>query len=115
MAMELLMQAVNILVYPGLVFIVIFSMLYFGMLRKLAARMQSRIGPPIWQPVLDTLKLFGKESIIPEQAKAGFRLWPVVALAAILVAGTLTPIAGIAGLEVAGGFIVLIYFLGYLG
>jgi len=106
-----LVQAFNIIVYPGLLFLIIFSMLYYGLLRKLAARMQSRIGPPIWQPLLDTIKLFGKESVEPEQAKAGFTLWPIVALASVLVAGLLTPIAGGAGIEVAGGFIVLIYFL----
>ncbi len=109
--MDIAWQIISIMVYPGLAFLVIFSMLYYGILRKLTARMQNRIGPPIWQPVLDTLKLFGKGSIEPEQAKAGFTLWPVVALASILVAGVMTPIAGVVGIEVAGGLIVLIYFL----
>jgi len=104
-------QAFGIIVYPGLLFVVLFSMLYFGILRKLAARMQNRIGPPITQPFFDTLKLFGKESIQPEQAKPGFTLWPIIALASVLVAGLLTPMAGAAGLQVPGGFIVLIYFL----
>jgi len=107
----MLVKLFVIIVYPGLAFLLIFSMLYFGLLRKLAARMQSRIGPPIWQPLLDTIKLFGKESITPEQAKAGFTLWPIIALASVLIAGVLTPIAGIAGLNVAGGMIVLVYFL----
>jgi len=115
MALQAGIQVFSILIYPGLLFIVVFSMLYFGMLRKLAARMQNRIGPPIWQPMLDTIKLFGKESIQPEQAKPGFTLWPIIALASVLVAGLLTPIAGLAGLEVAGGFIVLIYFLMFGG
>lgn len=104
-------SAFNVLVYPGLAFLAAFGMLYFGMLRKLAARMQGRIGPPVWQPLLDVLKLFGKQSIVPEQAKTGFMLWPIVALAAVFAAGVLTPVAGITGIEVAGGFIVLVYFL----
>jgi NADH-quinone oxidoreductase subunit H len=111
MIIDILVQIFYILIYPGLLFLLVFGMLYFGILRKLTARMQNRIGPPIWQPILDTIKLFGKESIQPEQAKTGFTLWPIIALASVLVAGVLTPIAGIVGLEVAGGFIVLIYFL----
>jgi len=43
----------EIFVYPGLLFIVIASMLYTGIFRKLAARMQNRKGPPIWQPFWD--------------------------------------------------------------
>jgi NADH-quinone oxidoreductase subunit H len=109
--LPILIQIIYILIFPGLLFLVVFGMIYFGLLRKLAARMQNRIGPPVLQPFFDTIKLFGKESIEPEQAKAGFTLWPIVALSSILVAGLLTPIAGIAGLEVAGGLIVLIYFL----
>jgi NADH-quinone oxidoreductase subunit H len=109
--LAILIQAFHILVFPGLLFLVIFSMLYFGILRKLAARMQNRIGPPILQPVYDTIKLFGKESIRPEQAKPGYTLWPVIALASVLVAGILTPMAGFVVLDMEGGFIVLIYFL----
>jgi formate hydrogenlyase subunit 4 len=35
--------------------------LLYGLDRKLTARMQSRIGPPIVQPFYDVLKLFGKD------------------------------------------------------
>jgi ech hydrogenase subunit B len=35
-----------------------------GLDRILTARLQARIGPPIWQPYLDVLKLFGKEKMV---------------------------------------------------
>jgi len=38
--------------------------LLMGIDRKITARMQSRIGPPILQPFYDAIKLWGKESFI---------------------------------------------------
>ena len=35
-----------------------------GLDRILPARLQARIGPPVWQPYFDVLKLFGKEKMI---------------------------------------------------
>ena len=35
-----------------------------GLDRILTARLQARIGPPIWQPYYDVLKLFGKENMV---------------------------------------------------
>jgi NADH-quinone oxidoreductase subunit H len=44
-------------------FIPIFlGFIYEGILRKISARMQNRIGPPIWQPILDFVKLLSKQS-----------------------------------------------------
>jgi len=103
----------EILIYPGFVFLVLISMIYYGILRKLAARMQNRIGPPIWQPILDFIKLVGKEDLNPEQAKAGFTLWPFIAITSVLIAGLLTPIAGIVPLSFTGDIVVLIYFLAF--
>jgi NADH-quinone oxidoreductase subunit H len=100
----------SIIIYPGIIFILFFSLLYSGILRKLAARMQNRIGPPVWQPVFDLIKLLGKENIKPEQAKVGFTMWPIVTVASVLMAGLLTPIAGEAALSTSGGLILLLYF-----
>ncbi len=107
MAIETILSA---LVYPGLVFIVFMSFLYSGFMRKVAARMQHRIGPPLWQPLLDVIKLMGKEDIRPEQSKMGFTFWPFIAMVSIATAGLLTPIAGSVPLGNSDVF-VLLYFL----
>jgi NADH-quinone oxidoreductase subunit H len=99
------------LVYPGIAFMVLMGFLYSGILRKVTARMQNRIGPPIWQPILDFLKLLGKEDIIPEQAKPGFTLWPLVALASVIVAGLMIPIGGLTALPIQSNILIIFYFL----
>ncbi|MEZ4576432.1 MAG: NADH-quinone oxidoreductase subunit H [Desulfobacterales bacterium] len=35
-----------------------------GLDRIITARMRGRIGPPVWQPFFDVIKLFGKESLV---------------------------------------------------
>ena len=102
---------IELLLYPGLVFMLVMSFLYSGILRKLAARMQNRIGPPVWQPLLDFLKLLGKEDIIPEQAKPGFTLWPFLALASVIVAGLMIPVAGEMALPFQSNLLIIFYFL----
>ena len=99
------------LLYPGIAFMLLMSFLYSGILRKVAARMQNRIGPPVWQPLLDFLKLLGKEDIIPEQAKPGFTLWPFVALASVIVAGLMVPVGGEAALPFQSNLLIIFYFL----
>lgn len=99
------------LLYPGLAFMLLMSFLYSGMLRKVAARMQNRIGPPIWQPLLDFLKLLGKEDIVPEQAKPGFTLWPFVAAASVMVAGLMIPMGGSLALPFESNVLIIFYFL----
>jgi NADH-quinone oxidoreductase subunit H len=99
------------LLYPGIGFMLLMSFIYSGILRKVAARMQNRIGPPVWQPLLDFLKLLNKEDIIPEQAKAGFTLWPFVALASVIVAGLMVPVGGESALPFQGNLLIIFYFL----
>ena len=64
-----------------------------GVIRRVTARVQSRKGPPLVQPWLDLLKLLGKEDLSP----AGiwpFPLPPAAALASILAAVAILPVAG---------------------
>ncbi|MBW6461679.1 MAG: NADH-quinone oxidoreductase subunit H [DPANN group archaeon] len=100
----------EILIYPGIIFILIASIIYSGIMRKLAARMQSRIGPPIYQVFYDLIKLIGKENIRPKQAKPGFTLFPAIALASVLIAGLLIPIHTKI-IYFTGDYIAIIYFL----
>ena len=99
------------LFYPGILFMLVFSFLYSGILRKVAARMQNRIGPPIWQPLLDFLKILGKEDIVPEQAKPGYTLFPFVSVASVIVAGLMIPIGPLVSLPFESNVLIIFYFL----
>jgi formate hydrogenlyase subunit 4 len=43
-----------------LVFVIPLGILFEGIERKLTARMQNRVGPPVWQPLYDIIKLLQK-------------------------------------------------------
>ncbi len=100
----------DILIYPGILFIIVSAMLYSGIMRKIAAKMQNRIGPPIYQVFYDIAKLSGKENIRPVQAKPGYTLFPAIALASALTAGLLVPIYKTT-ISFPGDYIAIIYFL----
>jgi ech hydrogenase subunit B len=58
---------VNQLIAPlmfGLIAAPLAGGLINGLDRIITARMQGRIGPPVWQPFFDVIKLFGKESLV---------------------------------------------------
>ncbi|KYH39108.1 MAG: Ech hydrogenase subunit EchB [Candidatus Hecatellales archaeon B24] len=61
-----------------------------GIDRKLTARMQNRVGPPIIQPFYDLLKLWGKESFVASRFQAllafSFMVFSVVAFTLLVLA-----------------------------
>ena len=81
--------------------------------RKVTARVQYRVGPPLLQPVYDILKLMGKETLVSSRARGrGFLLAPVVGLAAGLVAASILWAANLWPAEgFLGDLIVVIYLL----
>ena len=81
--------------------------------RKVTARVQYRVGPPLFQPVYDIAKLLGKETLLPERAKGrGFLLAPVVGFAAAAVGAAIVWHANIRPAEgFVGDLIVLLYVL----
>lgn len=81
--------------------------------RKLTARLQFRQGPPLLQPCYDLLKLLGKETLVPAEARrTGFLLAPLVGLAATaLAAGILWAAALDPRGAFVGDLIVLLYLL----
>lgn len=94
----------------NLILALLLAPLFEGMMRKLKAVIHSRKGPPIIQPYIDLLKLLGKEDLQPGGGTI-FRMAPVVALGAMLVAATLTPLGGKPPLGLAGDTIVWIYVI----
>ncbi len=83
-----------------------------GVDRKLAARMQGRIGPPLRQPFWDVSKLFQKENIVPYHAVDWvFNLMPLVAFTSAIVIMLYMPIGPLK--PVLGGFgdLILVVYL----
>ena len=82
-----------ILVFPGFLFCFMTGLLLCGVDRKLVARMQRRVGPPVLQPFYDFFKLCGKETIVPAAAsRTVFMLAPLLGLAALLVLQLFIPV-----------------------
>jgi NADH-quinone oxidoreductase subunit H len=88
--MQAVFYILKYLVFPGFVFSAVVGLLTTWVDRKVTARVQYRVGPPWYQPFADTVKLFGKEVIVPASARwTGFLVMPVVGLAAATLASTI--------------------------
>lgn len=88
------------------------GLLYKGIDRKLAARMQSRVGPPLRQPFIDIKKLLLKENIVPEHGIPWlFNGAPLAGLAAVVTVLLYLPIGDIAPVLSGYGDLILILYL----
>ncbi len=81
--------------------------------RKVTARVQYRVGPPLLQPLIDLVKLLGKETLIPETASRGiFLLAPVLGLASTILVASMLWVNILAPSEgFVGDLIVVVYLL----
>ena len=88
------------------------GLIYKGIDRKLAARLQSRVGPPVRQPFLDFFKLMIKENIVPENAIPWiFNGAPVLALVSTITILFYIPYGSIPALFENSGDLILIAYL----
>ncbi len=101
-----------ILIFPGFLFCFVIGMLLCGIDRKLVARMQKRVGPPILQPFYDFFKLMGKETIVPAGAnRAMFLVAPIIGLAALVVIQLFIPVFSFSAFSGMADVIVILYLL----
>lgn len=106
--------------------IYIFYFLFFGFLltaiigllaswidRKVTAKVQYRVGPPLLQPLIDIVKLLGKETLIPAgSSKITFLITPVIGFASVILVSTLLWINNIyPAKSFLGDLIVVLYLL----
>ncbi|MFB1487072.1 MULTISPECIES: respiratory chain complex I subunit 1 family protein [unclassified Thiocapsa] len=79
------------------------------MMRRIGARLQRRVGPPLLQPLWDIIKLHGKET----QTSHGLihEIGIVMAIGGFVAAVTLMPLPGMNGLAEQGGLIALLYMM----
>ncbi|MBN1509275.1 MAG: NADH-quinone oxidoreductase subunit H [Sedimentisphaerales bacterium] len=100
-----------ILVFPGLVFTLAVGLVASWLVRKVSAIVQYRVGPPIYQPAADVMKLMGKEILIPQEAQRTiFILAPLAGLAGVLLLSTMLWLAT-ARITYTGDIIVAIYLM----
>lgn len=110
--LQIFVQLGYILVFPGFLFCFMVGLLLCGIDRKIVARMQKRVGPPILQPFYDFFKLCGKETIIPARAnKAVYLISPLVGLTALVVIQLFIPIFNFSAFNATADVIVILYLL----
>ena len=110
--LQILRYAVYLLIFPGFLFCFVAGMLLLGIDRKLVARMQKRVGPPVLQPFYDFFKLCGKETIVPAAAtKTTFLMAPFFGLAALVVLQLFLPVYGWSPFTGMADVVVVLYLL----
>jgi len=101
-----------VLVFPGFLFCFVAGTLINGVDRKVYAKMQKRIGPPILQPFYDFMKLMGKETIIPREAnKPAYLAAPVAGFVALVTVALFIPVFRFSAFSGVADMIVIIYLL----
>lgn len=101
-----------VLVFPGLLFCSLFGLLLAGIDRKVVARMQRRVGPPLAQPAYDFLKLLGKETLVPAgAARFTYLAAPYIGLASLIVTVLFIPIGGYQAFSGGADTVVILYLL----
>lgn len=105
----------SFLVFPGGLFALAFGLFLLGIDRKVYARLQRRVGPPIKQPFVDIVKLLRKEMVIADTTHVGaFLLSELLGFAGMMVAVILIPITGVFdGFGYFGDLIVVLYLLSF--
>jgi len=101
------------IVFPGFLFTALVGLLVSWIDRKVTARVQWRVGPPILQPVYDFVKLLGKETIVPQGgSRSTFLFAPLFGLAAVTAVSTLLWLVMFSPEKTfLGDLIVVIYLL----
>ncbi len=101
-----------ILIFPGFLFCFLVGLLLAGIDRKIVAKMQKRVGPPVLQPFYDFFKLCGKETIVPAAANKGMFLGaPLLGLAALVVLQMFIPVFSFTAFSTMADVIVILYLL----
>ena len=109
----ILKSILQFVVYPGFLFSAAIGLLITWVDRKVTARIQWRVGPPIYQPYADFLKLLLKETLIPEGAsRVAFILAPFIGLIGVSIVSTMLFIMNFnPELSFVGDIIVIVYLL----
>jgi formate hydrogenlyase subunit 4 len=98
------------MVHFQFIIIILFSPLVNGVIKKLKANMQGRIGPGVLQPYYDLLRLFKKDMVVSTVTSWIFKATPYIVFTATIAAAMLVPIVSSASsYGMMGDVIALIY------
>ena len=98
---------IELTLMPLVAFVVGMAMVL--MLRKIGAKLQRRVGPPLLQPLYDIVKLHSKRTQISHGLVHEMGI--VMAVGGYVAAVTLLPVPGMTGIAEKGGLVVLMYFM----
>ena len=104
----------NFLVFPGFLFTAAVGLAASWIDRKVTARVQWRVGPPWYQPLVDLVKLSIKEITVPRSASRElFFLSPMIGLSAVTLVSTFVWLVNIypGSTGFSGDIIVILYLL----
>lgn len=110
--MEIIRYIFAFLIFPGMLFTVLVGLFSTWVDRKVTARVQWRVGPPLMQPLYDFVKLLGKETLIPAGGnRAVFLAAPIFGLVAAILVSTILWLANLWETSFIGDLIVVVYLL----
>ncbi len=96
----------------GLVVTIVMGLVTSWIDRKVTARVQYRVGPPFLQPLIDIVKLLGKETVIPAgAAREMFLFAPLLGFAGVVSASTVLWANQLHAAGFMGDLIVAVYLL----
>ena len=110
---DTLVALLHMLLFPGGLFALAAGLFFKGLDRRVEARLQRRVGPPLLQPFLDLIKLATKETTIPATAnRSAFLAAPLIGLTGMAVCAAFIPVPGVYdGMPGMGDMLVLFYLL----
>jgi NADH-quinone oxidoreductase subunit H len=102
-----------VMLFPGGLFAIALGLALKGADRRLAARLQGRIGPPLMQPFYDLVKLARKRTMVPDiAAEPVFLGAPLVGAVSMMLGAAMVPIPGVYAPDpILGDLLVLLYLL----
>jgi len=90
--------------------IILFSPLVNGLIKKLKASMQGRVGPGVFQPYYDLLRLLKKDMVVSTVTSWIFKATPYIVFAATVAAALIVPVVStLSSFSITGDVIALIY------
>lgn len=97
----------ELILMPLIAFVV--GLVLVLMMRKVRAKIERRVGPPFFQPIIDIVKLYAKKTQITHGLMQDASV--IMLLGGYITAETFLPVPGFNGLAEQGDFITLVYIM----